>query len=46
MFRKIAKLVAYAKSPGKTFIALHPMRAAKMYLAYQVVKRVRSHARS
>lgn len=39
MLRKIAKLAAYKKAPVKTFVAMHPVRAAKMGVAYLLVKK-------
>lgn len=42
MLRKIAKLVAYKKAPVKTFVTLHPVKAAKMGLSYWVVKKALS----
>lgn len=34
MFGTLAKMVSYAKAPGKTFIALHPVKALKFGAAY------------
>lgn len=39
MLSKITKLVAYTKAPKSTFTLLHPVRAAKMGLAYFVVRK-------
>jgi len=36
----IAKLLAYAKYPRRTFFMLHPLRAAKFGLAYLAGRRL------
>ncbi len=36
----IAKLLAYAKYPRRTFLMLHPIRAAKFGLAYLAGRRL------
>jgi hypothetical protein len=38
MFGRIAKIVAYAKAPRKTFLMLHPVRALKFGAAYYAGK--------
>jgi len=39
MIARVAKMVAYAKAPAKTFMVLHPMKALKMGASYLLVKR-------
>lgn len=38
MFGKIAKAVAYARAPRKTFVVLHPIKALKFGAAFYVGK--------
>jgi hypothetical protein len=40
MIGRIAKLLAYRKAPKKTFVALHPWRAAKFGAAFWVGKKL------
>ncbi len=34
MIRRIAKLMFYIKAPFKAFVVFHPVKAAKLWLAY------------
>jgi hypothetical protein len=45
MFGRIAKIVAYAKAPRKTFVLLHPVRALKFGAAYYAGKMLLEHGR-
>lgn len=38
MFGRIAKVVAYARAPRKTFVVLHPIKALKFGAAFYVGK--------
>jgi hypothetical protein len=40
MIGKLAKAVAYTKAPKKAFTMFHPIKAAKLGLAYLIGKRL------
>lgn len=40
MIGKIAKAAAYTKAPRKAFFFLHPIKAAKLGIAYYVGKKI------
>ncbi|MGH7475681.1 MAG: hypothetical protein ACRELD_05280 [Longimicrobiales bacterium] len=40
MLGKLAKLVAYAKMPRRTFALFHPIKAAKLGVAYLIGRKL------
>jgi hypothetical protein len=40
MIGRIAKVLAYAKAPRRTFVALHPWRAAKLGAAFWIGRKL------
>lgn len=46
MLRRALKAAAYVRSPVRTFVMIHPVRALKMGVAYLIVKRALEMRRS